>query len=77
MNNLTQTTVQVSAPPALAALGGVKELAFLIEGWLQEGRSEQAVEFLVSSGCDRQTARSQVQAVHRQMRNRAQNRSNR
>jgi hypothetical protein len=60
-------------PASLSPFGlsGAKELFLLVERWLQEGRFNYAVEFLVENGYEYPDALEQVSAVQRQLRGQA------
>jgi hypothetical protein len=59
-------------PPQIPyGLTGTKELFLTIERWIQEGRFQFAVEYLMDNGFEPEDARNQVMAVQRMLRERA------
>lgn len=57
-------------PPVYTGIASLKDLYLLVERWLQEGRYNLAVEYLMTNGYEQQDALEQVSAVQRQMRER-------
>jgi hypothetical protein len=61
--------IQPSTPPYFQ---GFKTIYLQVESMLREGRSQQAVEYMIRNGFDIQSALEQVQAVERLLRERHQ-----
>lgn len=58
-------------PRYQSGFNSTKDLFSLIERWVQEGRQNIAIDFLIDNGYDREEAASQVAAVRRTLNDRA------